>query len=120
MSVANGSKPAPAKAAVYGMERASTIYFDGVHAFGEFNGSYQLELFSITNTAIDDGGVMRRRHAEVCLRTSRTGLMILMAAAKAALEAGDKNEEARSKAGAAAAPPPPKGKTKARAAAAQH
>jgi len=88
---------------VFGSDRAPTLYFDGVHALGEFNESYQLEMFTIVNIATEPDGVIRRRKAEAFLRCTKAGLLQLMACAQAALAMGEKAAKERAEAAEAQA-----------------
>jgi hypothetical protein len=62
------------------------VYFDGVEALGQFNGSIQLELVANVLDASDDGGVKVRRVTTAHLRCSATAAADLAQAITKALE----------------------------------
>lgn len=62
------------------------VYFDGVEALGQFNGSIQLELVANVLDASEDGGVKVRRVTTAHLRCSPTAAADLAQAISKALE----------------------------------
>src|SRR2546430_11015631 len=84
--------------AVFGSVECPEVYFDGVHAYGELNGVYQLEAFTVFNIALEGGGVIRRRRARAHLRCTEPALLQLIICAQAALDMGKKAAKERAEA----------------------